>query len=488
VSRDAPDPSLPEQLLPMRLLSDARLARLASAGSARAFATLYERHHQALYRYCYSIVRNPQDAQDALQSALARAFAALRGRERDLAVRPWLFRIAHNEAVSILRRRRPEQPPVDELEPAAALDVEGAVDQRERLASLVADLQALPLRQRSALVMRELSGLSIEEIAGALSISPGVAKQTLFEARSSLQLFAEGRAMDCEEVRRAMFGDGRALRGRKLRAHLRACSGCREFRAQIDARSADLQALAPALPAAASVAALSGLLAHGAGHAGGAAAVAGTAASSHAAQALLVKGLVGVALVGGATAETVHLASSPTAHKHPPHRHHALPAAGRGAEGRAASTSSAAGRAATVAGRDARRAVGALGAVAPFAGKGSAKSAHGVARGREAGIKPESRRGSGKSSLAPRRGAGARGAPKHVRTPPPPRAKSRKAPPAKSPRARNTHDETPQGGSSGEALVPRRAKAPAGQPLQETEAAQPTASAPVTTIGVVAPR
>jgi RNA polymerase sigma factor (sigma-70 family) len=469
----------------MGLLSDARLAWLASAGSARAFATLYERHHQALYRYCYSIVRDPQDAQDALQSALARAFAALRGRERDLAVRPWLFRIAHNEAVSILRRRRPAELSVDELEPTAALDVEGAVDQRERLASLVADLQALPLRQRSALVMRELSGLSIAEIAGALSISPGVAKQTLFEARSSLQVFAEGRAMECEEVRRAMSGDGRALRARKLRAHLRACSGCREFRAQIETRSADLHALAPVLPAAASAAALSGLLAHGAGagHAGGAAAAAGTAASSHAAQALLVKSLVGVALVAGATAGTVRLASGPTTHKQAPHRHHAVPAAGNGVDGVTPSASSVAGRATRVAGRDARRAVGALGAVAPLAGKASRDSAHGVAGGREAGVKRRSRRGSGESSLAPRRGAGARRGPQHVRTPPPPQAKSRKPPPPKSPQARNTHDETPQGGSSGEAHVAPGAKAPADQTLLETEAAQPTASAPVTTTG-----
>jgi len=474
----------------MGLLSDARLARLASAGSARAFATLYERHHQALYRYCQSIVRNPEDAQDALQSALARAFAALRGRERDLAVRPWLFRIAHNEAVSILRRRRPDAPTVDELEPAGAFDVEGAVDQRERLAMLVADLQALPLRQRAALVMRELSGLSIDEIAGALSMSPGVAKQTLFEARSSLQVFAEGRAMDCEQVRLAMFGDGRALRARKLRAHLRACSGCREFRAQIDARSADLQALAPALPAAASAAALSGLLAHGAGagHAGGAAAAAGTAASSHAAQALLVKGVVAVALVGGATAGTVRLASSPPAHKPAPHRQHAVPVAGHGADGRTLSVSSAAGRATRVAGRDTRRAVGALGEVAPLASRGSLESAHGVGRGREAGVKPGSRRGSGKSSFAPRRGAGARRGPKHVRTPPPPQAKSRKPPSTNSPQARTTHGETPQGASSGEARVPRGAKAPVNQRLQETEAAQPTASAPVTTPGPVTPR
>jgi DNA-directed RNA polymerase specialized sigma24 family protein len=77
---------------------------------------------------------------------MTRAFIALRASERDLAVRPWLFRIAHNEAVSILRKRRPNEGLVDEHEPSA-VSVEGTVDQRERLATLVADLQALPERR-----------------------------------------------------------------------------------------------------------------------------------------------------------------------------------------------------------------------------------------------------------------------------------------------------------------------------------------------------
>ena len=66
-----------------RRSTDQRLARLASHGSARAFALLYERHHQALYRYCLAIVRAPEDAQDALQSTFMHAFAALRGRKYD---------------------------------------------------------------------------------------------------------------------------------------------------------------------------------------------------------------------------------------------------------------------------------------------------------------------------------------------------------------------------------------------------------------------
>src|SRR3954464_9895998 len=73
--------------------------------SGSDFALVYERHHQALYRYCRSILRHEQDAQDALQSAMTRAFAALQTERRDLEMRPWLFRIAHNEAVTILRRR-----------------------------------------------------------------------------------------------------------------------------------------------------------------------------------------------------------------------------------------------------------------------------------------------------------------------------------------------------------------------------------------------
>jgi RNA polymerase sigma factor (sigma-70 family) len=278
---------------------------------------LYQRHHQVLYRYCRSIVRDEDDAQDALQSAMMRALAALQAGERGLAVRPWLFRIVHNEAVSILRRRRPVVCLAEDLEPADG-GVERTLEERERFAQLLADLQSLAERQRGALVMRELSGLSIEEIAAALSISPGAAKQTLFEARCALQECAEGRAMECEAVRRGIsHGDRRVLRGRKIRAHLRECQGCRDFQRMIRTRTADLRALAPPLPAAAATAMLARLLADGAGgsHAGGAAGAAGTALGNHAAASLTVKALAGVAIVTAATAGTVHLASGSHSHK-----------------------------------------------------------------------------------------------------------------------------------------------------------------------------
>ena len=254
---------------PFGLLGDERLARLVAAGHEGAFAVVYERHHQALYRYCRSIVRDDVDAQDALQSTFTAAFAALARGRRDAPIRPWLYRIAHNEAVSTLRRRRPT------TELSAAMDdgttsVEDQVAERADLELLLDDLRELHERQRSALVMRELSGLSHEEIALALETSVGAAKQAIYEARRSLFEFAEGRAMPCDEIRRTISdADGRILRSRRVRAHLRDCPGCAAFAAAIPARRSGLRALVPPLPATAAAGLVERAVGAGARHGAG---------------------------------------------------------------------------------------------------------------------------------------------------------------------------------------------------------------------------
>ncbi len=294
-----PNSGIPELSRAERLLSDELLAKLTGKGSGRAFAALYKRHHQAIYRYCRSILRNDHDAQDALQSTMMRAYAALRTRERDLAVRPWLFRIAHNEAISITRKRGPRETIEEDLEDPVGM--EQTLELRQRLSLLVSDMQKLSERQRAALVMRELSGLSIEEIAEALDISRGAAKQTLFEARSSLHEMTEGREMECELVREAISRrDGRVLRGRRIGAHLRDCEECRAFGTAIGVRSADLRVLSPPLPAVTASAMLGQLLAHGGGHASGTAASGATVVGGHAAGSLLAKGIVGMAVIAAA--------------------------------------------------------------------------------------------------------------------------------------------------------------------------------------------
>src|SRR5918996_1876988 len=91
---------------PMLLVTDRQIVRLAARGESRAFAALYERYHQELYRYCHSILGNGDDALDALHNTMARVLRALPGEKREIALRPWLYRVAHNEAISLLRERR----------------------------------------------------------------------------------------------------------------------------------------------------------------------------------------------------------------------------------------------------------------------------------------------------------------------------------------------------------------------------------------------
>jgi RNA polymerase sigma factor (sigma-70 family) len=243
----------------LRLRREGVLRSRAARGDATAFAAVYERHHQALYRYCRSILRHEEDAQDALQNTFARAFAALQDERRDFELRPWLFRIAHNEAISILRRRR-ETSELGDL-PGEDSEIEERVSEREELRVLRHDLADLPDRQRSALVLRELNGLGHAEIGTVLDLTPAAVKQAIFEARTALFSCREGREMPCHDVRRMLSdGDGRTLRGRGVRAHLRSCPDCRRFKSDLERRPAALRMLAPPLPVAGAATLLSQLL------------------------------------------------------------------------------------------------------------------------------------------------------------------------------------------------------------------------------------
>lgn len=234
----------------MRLLSESGLSRRIVAGDRRAYAELFRRYRQPLYGYCVSIVGNQDDAADALQNTMARALQSLPGESRDLNLKPWLFRVAHNQCVDLMRARR-GMDDIDDHELPSTLGVERTVAAREGLAQVISDLDKLPERQRGALVMRELNGLSFDEIATAIDSTPAAAKQVVYEARCALQEQARGREMDCESVRSAISErDGRVLRGRRIRAHLRACEGCADFKAGITTRRADLRALIPPIPAA----------------------------------------------------------------------------------------------------------------------------------------------------------------------------------------------------------------------------------------------
>src|SRR6478672_7165062 len=134
-----------------RWLSDERLTRRACGGDERAFAAIFRRYHQPLYRFCMAIVGNPQDAQDALQNTMVKVLRALPGEERRIELKPWLYRIAHNESIDLRRRRETRELDAELPSREPGLAEEAAA--RERLRRLFADLEELPERQRETLVM-----------------------------------------------------------------------------------------------------------------------------------------------------------------------------------------------------------------------------------------------------------------------------------------------------------------------------------------------
>jgi RNA polymerase sigma factor (sigma-70 family) len=259
----------------LRLRSDDRLASRAAGGDVAAFEAIYERYHQDLYRFCLAMVGSPPDAQDALQNTMVKALRALPGETREIKLKPWLYRIARNEAIEIIRRRhdhaelKPDQPVPDG-------DFAETAEARDRLRRLLDDLGELPDRQRGVLVMRELGGLGFDQIGEAFETSGSAARQTLYEARLSLRQMEAGREMDCDRVMRELSdADGRVYRRRDIRAHLRACADCRAFNDGIRRRKGELAAIAP-LPLAASAGLLHGILGSGAGGAAGGGGLLGT--------------------------------------------------------------------------------------------------------------------------------------------------------------------------------------------------------------------
>jgi RNA polymerase sigma factor (sigma-70 family) len=278
------------------MLSDDRLVRRAVEGDERAFAAIFRRYHQSLYRFCLAIVGNPEDAQDVLQNTMIKVLRALPGEERKIELKPWLYRIAHNESIELLRRRRDSRTLDTELA-APGTGLADEAESRERLRRLISDLDELPERQRGALVMRELSGLDFAEIGAALGTSPAVARQTLYEARLSLRQMDEGREMSCQTVTKALSdGDGRVTRRRDVRAHLRTCAGCRQFRDAIKSRQRDLGALAP-LPVAAAAGLLHSLLGGSHGTGGGLTSALGGGAAKSIGSSAALKGAATVAVV-----------------------------------------------------------------------------------------------------------------------------------------------------------------------------------------------
>ena len=170
-------------------------------GGREAFARLVDQTSGHIYRVALQILSNEQDAEDVLQETYIKAFRALANFEGRSTLTTWLYRIAVNEALMALRKRRPQVFSMEEGGPAGEEDgemesmeildwccmPEGELLSGETRHFLDRAVRQLPANQRVVFVMRDLEGLSIQETAAGLGISENNVKTRLLRARLRLR-------------------------------------------------------------------------------------------------------------------------------------------------------------------------------------------------------------------------------------------------------------------------------------------------------------
>lgn len=210
------------------LLEDGELVALARQGVAGAFREIMRRNNRQLYRTARGVLRDDAEAEDVVQEAYVRGFQGLAGFRGEASLATWLTRIAYNEALGRVRRRRTA---VDLSHVDAAAQEsggarilmfptghhangsgpEGAAARRELRDLLEEAVDALPGRFRVVLVARDVDGMSVEEAAAVLGLRPQTVRTRLHRARRLLRTALEDRVGDA--LRSAFPFDGaRCLR------------------------------------------------------------------------------------------------------------------------------------------------------------------------------------------------------------------------------------------------------------------------------------
>src|SRR5215218_973824 len=233
----------------LALASDRRLVEQVRGGSHAAFEVVFERYGKGIISFCRHMLGSQEEAEDAVQQTFASAYAdMLREEDREIRLKPWLYTIARNRCLSMLRARRDELHV--EREPATTGLAE-QVEQRAELRELLRDLEELPADQRAALLLAETADLSHTEIADVLECEVPRVKALVYRARSWLIDRREARLTPCEEIREQLAVlSGGSLRRSGIRHHLSSCSGCRAYREQVKRQRQMLAVVLPVAPPA----------------------------------------------------------------------------------------------------------------------------------------------------------------------------------------------------------------------------------------------
>ena len=175
----------------------ALLARAAN-GEARAFREIVDRHQRRAHAVAYGILRNPEDAREVVQEAFLRVYKHLKEFEGQASFGTWLYRIVVNLAIDQLRKRTGQAVELDDHTdldgaPPELLPFRGDSNPQDALArkrlveAMQTALDKLPPYHRAVIVLREIEGMSYEEMAQTLDVSKGTIMSRLFHARRKMQ-------------------------------------------------------------------------------------------------------------------------------------------------------------------------------------------------------------------------------------------------------------------------------------------------------------
>src|SRR3954453_10922668 len=150
----------------LAIASDERLVAAVPGGSERAFEAIFDRYQRGLLGFCRHMLGSVEEAEDAVQHVFLAAYRDLTASERAVDLRPWLYAIARNRCLTVLRARRdrPAELPAD----AATDHLSAEVQRRHDVRELLEDVAKLPEEQRAPLVLAELATMPHAEIAAVL--------------------------------------------------------------------------------------------------------------------------------------------------------------------------------------------------------------------------------------------------------------------------------------------------------------------------------
>jgi RNA polymerase sigma-70 factor (ECF subfamily) len=182
-----------------RRSEDEELVKASRAGDGRAYGKLVERYQRRVYALAFGILRQREDAWDVAQEAFVKAYRNLDRFAGQAAFYTWLYRITYNLSLDVLRSRgrrdtvnledngaAVEQAIRDEARPEDATPNE-LLQRRETAQMVQTAMEKLSEKHRAIIVLREIEGLSYEEMADVLGISKGTVMSRLFHARKNLQ-------------------------------------------------------------------------------------------------------------------------------------------------------------------------------------------------------------------------------------------------------------------------------------------------------------